>query len=542
MFNSKKIVNIINILVNKTENKMDIEIAYKSNKMDKETQIYLLVNEKEEIFANNIKKSESEEENILLTKFNIKINKEQKIEIRVKENGKLYNTQITDNKNNKILEEPNKYKIFTNKYSIELLENTIKIKKKKIFEKLKYEIDKQIYSKKTYNKFCFFRLFKGKRKYYLFNDRILFADDNAEQLFKSINKNHKKMAKRCYFVIDKESKRIDELKKFGKVLKFGSFKHKVKYINSRMVISSHSSYYDRVYNPFNEKEMDMYKDIINKKFVFLQHGVIMNDVHNMLNRTKTIADIFITTTNSEYEIVKSPLYLYDETQVVCTGLARFDRLVNETKKIILMAPTWRTFLTDVEYKNEEEESFINSEFYTKYKNLLINEKLNKSLKENGYKIKFLLHPVFKEHKDEFIKLENENIEILSIENIRYSELFKECSIFLTDYSSTHFDIAYLQKPIIYYQFDKEKFFASHYQKGYFSYEKDGFGPVIENEDEVLEKIIYYVENGGKTEEKFLNKIRETFKYLDTNNCERIYSELLRIDKVNEVNYRFNNVH
>ena len=64
----------------------------------------------------------------------------------------------------------------------------------------------------------------------MFNDRIQFGDDNAEELFKYINTNNKKMAKRCYFVLDKHSDRIKELKKIGKVLKFGSFLHKIKYM------------------------------------------------------------------------------------------------------------------------------------------------------------------------------------------------------------------------------------------------------------------------------------------------------------------------
>ena len=67
-----------------------------------------------------------------------------------------------------------------------------------------------------------------------------------------------------------------------------------------MVISSHSSYLDNCFNPFNINEMSVYKDIINKKFVFLQHGVIMNDVRQYLNREFTTADLFVTSTNDEY--------------------------------------------------------------------------------------------------------------------------------------------------------------------------------------------------------------------------------------------------
>ena len=45
-------------------------------------------------------------------------------------------------------------------------------------------------------------------------------------------------------------------------------------------------------------------------------------------------------------------------------------------------------------------------------------------------------------------------------------LFGRCAVLITDYSSVAFDMAYLNKALIYYQFDKEAFFSgTHtYQK------------------------------------------------------------------------------
>ena len=46
-------------------------------------------------------------------------------------------------------------------------------------------------------------------------------------------------------------------------------------------------------------------------------------------------------------------------------------------------------------------------------------------------------------------------------------------------SSVAFDFAYLGKPVIYAQFDKEEFYEKHdYKAGYFNYERDGFGEVV----------------------------------------------------------------
>ena len=93
---------------------------------------------------------------------------------------------------------------------------------------------------------------------------------------------------------------------------------------------------------------------------------------------------------------------------------------------------------------------------------------------------------------------------------------------ITDYSSIHFDVATLKKPIIYYQFDKDDFFSKHYERGYFDYEEDGFGEVIVEETKILEKIKEYILNNFKMEERYIKKIDETFILLDKNNSKRVY--------------------
>jgi len=466
--------------------------------------------------------------------------KNRKLKLNI--NGISENINFVDNKNQKIMQDSNEYKIFTTKYTINILQNgIIDIVQKKVLDKTKYEIKKQINSIINRKKLAILRLFKVKEKYYLFNDRMLYGDDNAEQLFRHINNKHKKLAAKCFFVLDKNAPCIKQVKKEGKVLKFGSLRHKIKYLNAKMVISSHASYYDRVYNPFSKEEMEFYKDIMCKKFVFIPHGVIMNDVHKFLQRSRIIADLFVTSTKEEYENVKTNKYLYEENIVVPTGLPRFDKLIDKKEKVILISPTWRAYLTNVEYTNDKGNNFLTSEYFKKYSSILGNEDLLNYIKEKEYKIKFLLHPVFQEHKEHFIKFNNENIEIIFTDEIKYSELFNECSIFITDYSSIHFDVAFLKKPIIYYQFDKEKFFESHYTKGYYDYEKDGFGEVIEEENNLFEKIKYYIDNNCKLENKYIKQIENTFMYLNRDNSERVYNEIIKIDNKNEKVYRFNDV-
>lgn len=536
----KKVINIVNINI-KDQKEILIECIYKHEKdknimaILKETKPYMNI----EYHTNEF----SEDCNI--TQINIYLHKIEttNIHLQIKQDNQIFDVIYLDNKDQEITLNNNPYIIFTRKHKINIQKEGISITKRKRFELLKYEIKKQIYAVKSYKKLFLIRfLSRRKKKFYLFNDRLMYADDNAEQLFRYINQADKKMAKRCYFVLDKQSTKIKEIKKIGKVLIYKSWKHKVKYLNCRMIISSHASYYDRVYNPFDDKEMDIVKDLIHKKFVFLQHGVIASDLHKMLNRPQIIADLFITTTNKEWKDISSSKYMYNKNMVVCTGLSRFDKLKNERKKIILISPTWRSYLTDVEYGDTNKQVFENSMFYRYYKSLLENQFLIDKLKENGYTIFFLLHPVFAPYKNAFQSENNDIIKILETSDITYSQLFKECSMLITDYSSIHFDVAFLCKPILYYQFDKEEFFHSHYDSGFFSFENDGFGDVIYSEEDMVNEIINYIENDCKIKEKYEERIKNTFKYLDRNNSKRIYEAIKNLDENNEVDYRFNNVH
>lgn len=468
-----------------------------------------------------------------------------KLRVNVKNNdtGEVFKFKILNNKDESIVSNGNKYKIFSKKFIIDVLEDGFQIDRRKKFDLTNYEFFKFIYGIKKYKKVFWYRFFNKKnKKYYLFNDRLHVGDDNAEALFKYICENEKEFAKNCYFVLTKDSNAIPRLKKIGKVIKYGSIKHKIKFINCKMVISSHASYVSSCFNPFKEEEMDMYKDIISKQFVFVEHGIAMNDIRKYVNRCLITADLYTVATRDEYRCLSSKDYMYENGMVVGTGLARFDKLIDKNKKIILISPTWRSFVTDKVFKNTKEVNFENSEFYKKYSAILKNENIKKVMREKGYRIKFLLHPVFSEFKNIMKKCEDDLVEVLSIEEIKYSEMFNECSMLITDYSSIHFDVATLLKPIIYYQFDKDEFFSKHYQSGYFKYDRDGFGDVIEDEDTIEKEIIAFLKNDCKIKEVYKKKINDTFINLDKNNSKRVLEEIKKLDAKKEKNYRFNNVH
>ena len=50
----------------------------------------------------------------------------------------------------------------------------------------------------------------------------------------------------------------------------------------------------------------------------------------------------------------------------------------------------------------------------------------------------------------------------------------------------------------------------------------GFGPVIKDEDELVDKLIEYMNNDCIMEDKYKKRVDEIFKYNDHNNSKRCY--------------------
>ncbi|EED2590568.1 TPA: CDP-glycerol glycerophosphotransferase family protein [Campylobacter coli] len=355
-----------------------------------------------------------------------------------------------------------------------------------------------------------------KSNIWLLMDRDYEADDNAEHLYRYIMQNHPEQE--IVFALRKESsdwKRLEK-ERFN-LIEFESFEFERIIKKASKVISSHADEY-------------LIRHVtLTQQFVFVQHGVIMNDLSRWLNSKKI--NLFITSTRAEYDSIANNYnrYKFGKKEVLLTGLARHDVLLKNNKsdtKQILMMPTWRAGIVGNvtnSSKRELKENFKQSEYFQKWNSLLNNDSLKKLCELYSYTIVFNPHPNIMPYLKEFnlpsyIKIANQD-ESLQV-------LFCNSSLMITDYSSVAFEMAYLEKPVIYYQFDKEDFFNSHtLQKGYFDYTKDGFGPVVENEENLLKELESLLQNDCKSFGVYKDNIDSAFVFKDRKCCERIYKKL-----------------
>ena len=111
------------------------------------------------------------------------------------------------------------------------------------------------------------------------------------------------------------------------------------------------------------------------------------------------------------------------------------------------------------------------------------------------------------------------------------ELLMSTSLLITDYSSVFFDVAYMKKPMIFYQFDVEEYRKKHFSEGYFSYNRDGMGPVVETQEALIESLKgFYDGEKFVNSEFYLERCDRFFPTHDKKNCERIYNAIKAIEQ------------
>lgn len=363
-------------------------------------------------------------------------------------------------------------------------------------------------------------------------DRDTQADDNAEHFYRYMMREHPEQ--KCYFALRKTSVDWSRLEQEGFVLlDFGSKEHESALRRCSKIISSHADGF--VHSYFKD---NFYQS---KDFVFLQHGIIKDDLSSWLNG-KPIS-IFCTSTKQEYLSIcedGSP-YQFTPRQIALTGLPRHDALLKKAdvkQDTILVMPTWRRSLAgDANGKGNIREihpEFANSEYKTVWESLLNSKRLKAISDETGARVVFYPHANFAPYLENGFFALPSYVEIASnAAGDSIQDLFGRAKVAITDYSSIAFDVAYLKKTCLYYQFDKEDFFSGMqtYAKGYFDYERDGFGPVAYTEADLLSELEALASCDFQPQEPYKSRIENTFPFRDGRCCERVYKAIKKLDDI-----------
>ncbi len=367
--------------------------------------------------------------------------------------------------------------------------------------------------------------YKRKRKHmWLICDSKKEARDNGYWFFEYLRREHTEVD--CVYAIDTTSPDFDRVKDLGEVVHWGSFRHWLYYLVAEMNISSQK---EGKPNAAVCYVLEVYGIRKNAR-VFLQHGVTKDDME-FLYYKNTKMRMFVCETKKEYDYI-CERFGYPKGWVVQPGFTRFDHLVDTSsgKKQLLIMPTWRNWIGKPTYKSKEFDDitdFTETEYYKYWNGLLSSPEFLRMIEEEKMNVVFYPHRQMQRFLDKF-HLSHPNITVAKWPEYDVQELLKESSVLITDYSSIAMDFAYMKKPLVYFQFDYEKFRQGQYAQGYFSYKEDGFGPVVSSVEEVCASLEKLSQSKYAMEDVYRRRSEAFFDLCDQENCRRTYEEILKI--------------
>ena len=359
---------------------------------------------------------------------------------------------------------------------------------------------------------------KAYRHLWLVMERGFDARDNAYWFFRYLRERQPQI-NACY-VIDRSSPDYGKVAQLGRAVKWRSLRHYLMYLTADMLISTHvQPVAPDLMAYYHLRQIGIHP---RGKQIFLQHGIIKDEMKWMRYPSLRV-DFFASGGKMEYDYLVSE-FGFPEGVIRYTGLCRFDNLIrgNDPSNEILVMPTWRGS------GYPQGERFYETAFYRHFQSMLENPRLLSLLEERDLKLIFYPHIELQKELDKF-RSPSERIILASWRNYDVQTLLMRCSLLITDYSSVFFDVGYMEKPVIYYQFDVDDFLKYHYQKGYFSYEKHGFGPVVHTEEALVNAIYECAGDDFRMKKEYKDRLDAFYSVRDERNCERTYQILCRMD-------------
>ena len=200
-------------------------------------------------------------------------------------------------------------------------------------------------------------------------------------------------------------------------------------------------------------------------------------------------------------------FLYNYTEKDVQKIKKELGLENETRKMILYAPT---------YRSNQHEAGVG---YT-YKEEVDFDKLQKDIGDK-YIILFRPH-YFIANAFDFEKYKGFVYNVAEIDDV--NELYIIADMLITDYSSVFFDYANLKRPMLFYMYDLE-----HYRdksNGFYIDLDELPGPITKTQEDMTKEILR-LDKEFKYDEKY-EKFNSKYTYLDDGNAsKRVLEEVIK---------------
>lgn len=357
---------------------------------------------------------------------------------------------------------------------------------------------------------------------WVISDRKEEAADNGILFYDYMAKNHPEI--NAVYVILKSSDDYDMLKKRGvKLVEHGSDEHQrlIRHADVEM-----SAFFN--YAHFNLQEIGRKKHLPK---AFIRHGIEQSDLSEHYDRMGLDLYCDVLKVSKDFYMSGKSRIDVSGRNIQVTGMPRYDLLREMKNKkakkrdAIVIAPTWRRFLL---YKpgtiDRQPDGFLKESLYYKNYTRLFNSKKIKKLSEKC-EIILIPHPELLARIDEFDI--PEYIKIKTYKQLGTKGLYNlalRTDLFVSDFSSTTFDFAFLGANITHFSFDEDDYYSYKHglYKSWFDIKRDGFGPCITDVSELIDYIV------GSKRIKNQNNIDTVWSQVPKNSSELIYKEIKKI--------------
>ncbi len=361
---------------------------------------------------------------------------------------------------------------------------------------------------------------------WLFMDKDVQADDNAEHLYRWVMRNQPEI--NAWFVLSQDSHDWPRLAAEGfRLIPYGSVEHKALFTLCANLISSQMDRYI-----FSFPDDQFFADLRNFRFVCLPHGVTKDDVSAWFNPIPF--DGFVAATSDEAASIVNDgtPYLMTAREVILSGFPRYDMWLpaTEPENIIFVMPTWRADLVGA-WDGKGQKREINPDFYSSsyvkiWKEVFDDPRMKELLDSYGYRVIFFAHPCFEEYVGGMPF--PDFVEKRSKVHGSIIDMMKKSKVMITDFSSVAYDMAYMKRPVIYYQYESKADFtrSQRWVSGYIDYKAMGFGPVCADKDELFQALAETLRNDGEMRPPYSERVNTTFPYRDANCCRRAFEFIM----------------
>lgn len=179
--------------------------------------------------------------------------------------------------------------------------------------------------------------YKNKKIWITF-DKLYKAGDNGEYFFNYCRSQKSRFD--CFYIINQTANDYSRLKGNKGVLRFKSIRQYLTSLNCEIMFSTHANPYS--FNGFSKRNEIYFRDLFKFDNFCLQHGLTIQEIANIQNRVFDNTKLYFCASKYEIKNLMQDEYDYCRFDYLrLTGSPRYDKLLDQANRTILIAPTWR---------------------------------------------------------------------------------------------------------------------------------------------------------------------------------------------------------